>query len=61
MGKGRAKNQAPNIKNDDTMVEISDGIDELRRVCPDCRNNRAQRPQSNEDAVSKWDGIIRKT
>jgi len=39
-------------------VEVIEGIDELCRVCPDCRDERCQNPRGDEEAVKKWDGII---
>ena len=43
---------------DDVVVEVIEGIDELCRVCPDCRDERCQNPRGDEEAVKKWDGII---
>ena len=43
---------------DDVVVEVIEGIDELYRVCPDCRDERCQNPRGDEEAVKKWDGII---
>ena len=43
---------------DDVVVEVIEGIDELCRVCPDCRDERCQTPRGDEEAVKKWDGII---
>ena len=45
---------------DDVVVEAVEGIDELCRVCPDCRDERCQNPRGGEEAVRKWDGIILK-
>lgn len=45
---------------DDTPVEVTEGIDELCRVCPDCREDRCENPQGDEEAVRKWDNIILK-
>jgi hypothetical protein len=45
---------------DDVLVEIIEGIDEICRVCPDCRDGRCQNPKGDEEAVRKWDGIILK-
>jgi hypothetical protein len=43
---------------DDVVVEVIEGIDELCRVCPDCQDERCQNPRGDEEAVRKWDGII---
>jgi len=45
-------------KEDDVLVEMIEGIDELCQVCPDCRDGRCQNPRGDEEAVRKWDGII---
>jgi len=45
---------------DDVVVEAVEGIDELCRVCPDCRDERCRNPRGGEEAVRKWDGIILK-
>ncbi len=45
---------------DDVVVEVGEGVDELCRVCPDCREKRCQNPKGDEKAVRKWDGIILK-
>jgi hypothetical protein len=47
-------------RQDDAVVEVIEGIDELCRVCPDCRDERCQNPKGDEEAVRKWDGIILK-
>jgi hypothetical protein len=47
-------------RQDDTLVEIIEGIDELCRVCPDCLDERCQNLRGDEKAVRKWDGIILK-
>ena len=43
---------------DNVVVEVIEGMDELCRVCPDCRDERCQNPRGDEEAVKKWDGII---
>jgi hypothetical protein len=45
-------------RQDDAMVEVIQGIDELFRVCPDCQDERCQNPKGDAEAVRKWDGII---
>jgi len=44
--------------DDDSLVEIIEGVDELCRVCPDLEDGRCQNQFGNEEAVRKWDGII---
>jgi hypothetical protein len=46
--------------DDEALVEVVEGMDELCRVCPDCQDDRCQSTQGNEEAVRKWDGIILK-
>ncbi len=43
---------------DETLVQATEGIDELCLVCPECRDNRCHHPRGDEEAVRKWDGII---
>ena len=47
-------------RQDNVEVEVIQGIDEICRVCPDCRDERCQSPRGDEEAVRKWDGIILK-
>ncbi len=51
---------AINQGDDDTLVEAVEGIDQLCRACPYCRDELCQSPHGNEEAVRKWDGIILK-
>jgi hypothetical protein len=44
--------------DDDVSVEVCEGVDELCRVCPECRDDRCQSAQGDEEAVRKWDSII---
>jgi hypothetical protein len=44
--------------NSDAMIEIIQGVDGLCRLCPDCRGNRCENANGNEDKVRKWDRII---
>ena len=46
--------------NSDAMIEIIQGVDELCKWCPDCREDRCESPNGNEDKVRKWDAIILK-
>jgi hypothetical protein len=47
-------------RQDDALVEVIEGIDEICRVCPDCRDERCHNPKGDEEAVRKWDGILLK-
>lgn len=47
-------------KQDETLMEAIEGIDELCHVCPNCWDDRCQSPQGSEEAVRKWDNIILK-
>ena len=44
--------------HDDTLVEAIEGVDEICRVCPNCRGYRCTSPDGGEEAVRKWDSII---
>ena len=46
--------------DDDVSVEVCEGVDEVCRVCPECRDDRCQSAQGDEEAVRKWDSIILK-
>ncbi len=46
--------------DEETLVETAEGVDEICRACPLCRDDRCEHPQGNEDAVRKWDGILLK-
>jgi hypothetical protein len=46
--------------DDEVLVEVAEGIDELCRVCPNCQDDLCQSPQGSEEAVRKWDSIILK-
>ena len=47
-------------RQNNVIVEVIEGIDELCLVCPDCWEERCQNPRGDEKAVRKWDGIILK-
>ena len=61
-GKGFAERKQKVIEiiraHDDTLVEAIEGVDEICRVCPNCRGNRCASPDGEEEAVRKWDSII---
>jgi len=46
--------------DEETLIETVEGVDELCRVCPLCRDDRCEPPQGNEEAVRKWDAILLK-
>lgn len=46
------------LSHENTIVEIIEGVDDLCRSCPDCRDLRCGSPQGDEDAVRKWDARI---
>jgi hypothetical protein len=39
--------------DDEALVEVIEGIDELCRVCPEYREDRCQSREGNEEAVRK--------
>jgi hypothetical protein len=47
--------------DDETLVEAIEGIDELCRACPNCRDGRCESPQGDEEAVRKLDNILLKS
>ncbi len=48
------------IEADAALIEVAQGVDELCRVCPHCREDRCIHPQGDEEAVRKWDAILLK-
>jgi hypothetical protein len=44
----------------DTVVSVTQGVDDLCMFCPDCKNNRCENPHGDEDQVLKWDARILK-
>ncbi len=46
------------LVHDDTIIEISEGVDGLCAFCSECRDSRCASPQGGEDAVRKWDARI---
>jgi hypothetical protein len=47
-------------KEDDVLLEMNEGVDELCSVCNNCQDNRCQSPKGDEEAVRKWDHILLK-
>ncbi len=47
-------------KEDDVLVEIAEGIDELCHACINCQDDQCQSPQGSEESVRKWDSILLK-
>jgi hypothetical protein len=45
---------------DDAVVEVIEGVDEICLVCPECRDDQCQSPPGGEQGVRKWDGILLK-
>ncbi len=42
-----------------TLIEVTEGVDDLCQVCPHCHNNRCEGPDASEETLRKWDAIIR--
>ena len=42
----------------DTVIEVTEGTDDLCQTCPMCRDARCQSPDGDETAVRKWDAIV---
>ena len=42
----------------DTVIEVTEGVDDLCKFCPLCEDDQCQSPQGNEDEVRKWDAKI---
>ena len=47
-------------KEDDVLLEMNEGVDDLCRVCNNCQDNRCKSPKGDEEAVKKWDNTILK-
>ena len=47
-------------KDDDAVIVVTEGPDEICSRCPECKNNRCESPDGNEEQVSKWDHIVMK-
>jgi len=47
-------------QNNDAVIIVNEGPDEICSKCPDCKNNRCESPDGNEDQVRKWDHIVMK-
>jgi hypothetical protein len=39
--------------DDETLVEVIEGVDELCRACPNCRGDLCESPQGNEESTKK--------
>jgi hypothetical protein len=44
--------------NDDTLIEVTEGVDELCGACPDCAGGRCNNKYGDEDSVRKWDARV---
>ena len=54
---------APRIKEAlesqaDTLIEVTEGTDDLCQTCPLCQDARCQSPDGDETSVRKWDAIV---
>ena len=47
-------------KEDNVLLEVTEGIDELCRSCINCQDDRCQSPKGSEESVRKWDNILLK-
>jgi len=61
-GFGQALKQLLDLlfRKDDTILELSEGVDELCHTCHHCEVDRCQSPKGNEEAVRKWDHLVLK-
>jgi hypothetical protein len=44
----------------DTLIEVTEGTDDLCKECPLCRDARCQSPDGDETSVRKWDALVLK-
>jgi hypothetical protein len=47
-------------KEDDVLLEVAEGIDELCRSCINCQDDQCRSPKGSEESVRKWDNILLK-
>jgi hypothetical protein len=47
-------------KEDNVLLEVAEGIDELCRSCTNLRDDQCRSPQGSEESVRKWDHILLK-
>jgi len=45
-------------RQDDTLIEVTEGVDELCGPCPECIDGRCNNKFGDEDAVRKWDARV---
>ncbi|MBN2099605.1 MAG: DUF1284 domain-containing protein [Dehalococcoidia bacterium] len=43
---------------EETLIEVTQGVDDLCRECPLCRDGGCRSPDGDETEVRKWDAII---
>ena len=48
------------FREDDTILELNEGADELCYTCHHYGEDRCRSPKGNEEAVRKWDHLILK-
>nr|HID59722.1 DUF1284 domain-containing protein [Desulfobacterales bacterium] len=41
-----------------THIKVTEGVDQLCKECPLCKNNRCQSTDGDEAVVRKWDALI---
>lgn len=46
------------VRHDETLIEVTEGVDELCGLCPDCVGGRCVNRYGDEDSVRKWDARI---
>lgn len=46
------------LTHENTIIQITEGVDELCAFCTECRDSRCISPPGGEDAVRKWDARI---
>jgi hypothetical protein len=45
---------------DDAVIVVTEGPDDICSRCPECKNNRCEHPEGNEEQVRKWDRMVMK-
>jgi hypothetical protein len=64
MGRGHEyRNMETKLKdvislNDDTCIEVTEGVDELCGACPECAGGRCNNTFGDENSVRKWDARV---
>jgi hypothetical protein len=47
-------------KEDNVLLEVAEGIDELCQSCINCQDDKCLSPKGSEESVRKWDNILLK-